>query len=50
MDKKNKKVNLDEVDMTDVEVICSGEIDINEYMRKKLLEFIAEEENRLSCI
>ncbi|MFJ7940917.1 hypothetical protein ACIQYG_20820 [Peribacillus sp. NPDC096622] len=47
MDKKSKKVNLDDVDMTDVEVISTENIDINEYFRKKLIDCMAKEENRL---
>ncbi|MGW8427891.1 hypothetical protein ACWGJQ_20705 [Peribacillus simplex] len=46
MDKKSK-INLNDVDMTDVEVISTENIDINEYFRKKLLECIAKEESRL---
>ncbi|WP_352923692.1 hypothetical protein [Peribacillus simplex] len=47
MDKKSKKINLNDVDMTDVEVISPDNIDINEYFRRKLFECIAKEESRL---
>lgn len=47
LDKKSKKINLNDVDMTDVEVVSTENIDINEYFRKKLLECIAKEESRL---
>ncbi|MFS0763933.1 hypothetical protein [Peribacillus phoenicis] len=47
MDKKSKKINLTDVDMTDVEVVSTENIDINEYFRKKLIECMAKEENRL---
>ncbi|MED4693759.1 hypothetical protein [Peribacillus frigoritolerans] len=47
MDKKSKKINLNDVDMSDVEVISTESIDINEYFRKKLIECMAKEGNRL---
>ncbi|MBD8137366.1 hypothetical protein IFR10_17785 [Bacillus sp. CFBP 13597] len=46
MDKKSKKINLNDVDMTDVEVISADNIDIK-YFRRKLFECIAKEESRL---
>jgi len=47
LDKKSKKINLNDVDMTDVDVVSTENIDINEYYRNKLIECIAKEENRL---
>ncbi|MED3912857.1 hypothetical protein P4597_27635 [Peribacillus simplex] len=40
-------MNLEEVDMTDVEVISTDNIDINEYFRVKLIENLKKEENSL---
>lgn len=42
-----RDMNLEEVDMTDVEVISTDNIDINEYFRVKLIENLKKEENSL---
>lgn len=36
-----------EYDMSDVEIFCLEEIDINDYLRKKLIESMKKEENSL---
>ena len=37
-----------EYDLSDVEVFCVGEVDVTEYIRKKVIESMKKEENSLN--
>lgn len=38
---------IEDIDISDVEVTCVGDIDPNEYVRKKIIEGLKKQENSL---